>query len=81
MPNQNLNTGKEILSPADKEFENNIRPAVIEEFSGQSQIIENLRIFIKAAKQRNEALDHILFHGLRGWGKQRSAVLLPMSLK
>ena len=69
MPNQNLNTEKEILSPADKEFENNIRPAVIEEFSGQSQIIENLRIFIKAAKLRNEALDHILFHGPPGLGK------------
>jgi Holliday junction DNA helicase RuvB len=69
MSNQNLNTGKEILSPADKEFENNIRPAVIEEFSGQSQIIGNLRIFIKAAKQRNEALDHILFHGPPGLGK------------
>lgn len=69
MPHQNLNTGKEILSPADKEFENNIRPAVIEEFSGQSQIIGNLRIFIKAAKQRNEALDHILFHGPPGLGK------------
>lgn len=69
MPQQNINTGKEILSPADKEFENNIRPAVIEEFSGQSQIIENLRIFIKAAKQRNEALDHILFHGPPGLGK------------
>src|SRR6478672_8074602 len=69
MPQQNINTGKEILSPADKEFENNIRPAVIEEFSGQEQIIENLRIFIKAAKQRNEALDHILFHGPPGLGK------------
>jgi holliday junction DNA helicase RuvB len=69
MPNQNLNTEKEILSPADKEFENNIRPAVIEEFSGQSQIIENLRIFIKAAKLRSEALDHILFHGPPGLGK------------
>ncbi len=69
MSNQNLNTGKEILTPADKEFENNIRPAVIEEFSGQKQIIENLRIFIKAAKQRNEALDHILFHGPPGLGK------------
>jgi Holliday junction DNA helicase RuvB len=69
MPNQNLNTDKQILSPADKEFENNIRPAVIEEFSGQAQIIENLRIFIKAAKMRNEALDHILFHGPPGLGK------------
>jgi Holliday junction DNA helicase RuvB len=69
MLNKNLNSDKEILTPADKEFENNIRPAVIEEFSGQSQIIENLRIFIKAAKQRNEALDHILFHGPPGLGK------------
>ena len=69
MSNQNLNTSKDILTPADKEFENNIRPAVIEEFSGQQQIIENLRIFIKAAKLRNEALDHILFHGPPGLGK------------
>src|SRR6476469_5189219 len=69
MNNQNLNTGKELLTSADKEFENNIRPAVIEEFSGQAQIIENLRIFIKAARQRSEALDHILFHGPPGLGK------------
>jgi len=69
MQNPNLNKEKEILSPSDKEFENNIRPAAIEEFSGQSQIIENLRIFIKAARQREEALDHILFHGPPGLGK------------
>ena len=69
MPNQNLNSEKEQLTPADKEFENNIRPAVIEEFSGQAQIIENLRIFIKAAKLRGEALDHVLFHGPPGLGK------------
>jgi Holliday junction DNA helicase RuvB len=69
MQNQNLNSDKELLTPADKEFENNIRPAIIEEFSGQGQIIENLRIFIKAAKQREESLDHILFHGPPGLGK------------
>ncbi|MDQ6891026.1 MAG: AAA family ATPase, partial [Bacteroidota bacterium] len=69
MPNQNLNKEKEILTPADKEFENNIRPSIIDEFSGQGQIIENLRIFIKAARQREEALDHILFHGPPGLGK------------
>lgn len=69
MSNNNLKTEKEGLSPADKEFENNIRPAIIEEFSGQAQIIENLRIFIKAAKMRGEALDHILFHGPPGLGK------------
>src|SRR5690242_18561393 len=69
MQNQNLNKEKEILTPAEREFENNIRPSVIEEFSGQAQIIENLRIFIKAARQREEALDHILFHGPPGLGK------------
>jgi Holliday junction DNA helicase RuvB len=69
MPNQNLNTDRESMTAADKEFENNIRPAVIEEFSGQAQIIENLRIFIKAAKMRGEALDHVLFHGPPGLGK------------
>ncbi len=69
MSNVNLNTGKDPLTPAEKEFENNIRPAIIEEFSGQGQIIENLKIFIKAAKLRGEALDHILFHGPPGLGK------------
>jgi Holliday junction DNA helicase RuvB len=69
MQNQNLNKEKEILTAAEKEFENKIRPAVIEEFSGQAQIIENLRIFIKAARQRGESLDHILFHGPPGLGK------------
>ena len=69
MSNTNLNTDKDYLTPADKEFENNIRPAVIEEFSGQDQIIDNLKIFIKAAKIRGEALDHVLFHGPPGLGK------------
>ena len=69
MLNKNFNANKELLTPADREFENNIRPAVIEEFVGQGQIIENLKIFIKAAKGRNEALDHILFHGPPGLGK------------
>jgi holliday junction DNA helicase RuvB len=69
MPNPNLNSQKESLNAADKEFENNIRPSVIDDFSGQAQIIENLKIFIKAARIRGEALDHILFHGPPGLGK------------
>lgn len=69
MANPNLNSEKEQLSAADKVFENSIRPAVINEFAGQDQIIENLRIFIKAAKIRGEALDHVLFHGPPGLGK------------
>ncbi|MHA4812263.1 Holliday junction branch migration DNA helicase RuvB [Flavitalea flava] len=69
MQNLNLNKDKEGLSAADKEFENNIRPSVIGDFSGQPQLVENLKIFIKAAKMRGEALDHILFHGPPGLGK------------
>lgn len=65
MANPNLNSGKENVSPAEVEFENNIRPKEIEDFAGQPQLIENLSIFIKAAKLRGEALDHILFHGPR----------------
>lgn len=57
------------MSGADKEFENRIRPAAIEQFTGQQGIIDNLKIFIKAAKLRGEALDHILFHGPPGLGK------------
>jgi Holliday junction DNA helicase RuvB len=69
MGNPNLNSNKEALQSADKEFENNIRPALIQEFSGQGQVIDNISIFIKASKQRGEALDHILFHGPPGLGK------------
>lgn len=57
------------MQSADREFENNIRPAAIDDFSGQSQIIENLTIFIKASRMRMEPLDHILFHGPPGLGK------------
>ena len=69
MPNSNLNSNKDNLTAIDKEFENNIRPSHIEEFAGQAQIIDNLKIFIKAAKLRGEALDHVLFHGPPGLGK------------
>jgi holliday junction DNA helicase RuvB len=69
MSNDNLNNTPENLTPADKEFENTIRPKEIDDFSGQPQLIENLTIFIKAAKLRGEALDHVLFHGPPGLGK------------
>ncbi len=69
MANSNLNSEKAGLSAADAAFENTIRPSQISDFSGQEQIIENLRIFIKAAKIRGEALDHVLFHGPPGLGK------------
>jgi len=66
MSNPNLHTERSQLSAAEKEFENNIRPKEIDEFAGQQQLIENLVIFIKEAKMRGEALDHILFNGPPG---------------
>jgi Holliday junction DNA helicase RuvB len=69
MDNPNLNSAKERLSAADKEFENNIRPREIDDFSGQPQTIENLRIFIKAAKMRGEAWITFFFMVLPAWAK------------
>lgn len=69
MSNPNLSSDKDSLTATDAAFENTIRPGQIDDFSGQDQIIENLRIFIKAAKIRGEALDHVLFHGPPGLGK------------
>ncbi len=69
MQNDSLNSEMNELNPVEKEFENTIRPKEIDDFSGQPQLVENLVIFIKAAKLRGEALDHILFHGPPGLGK------------
>jgi len=60
---------KAALTPQEKDYENTIRPQTIEDFAGQPKLIDNLRIFIKAANMRGEALDHILFHGPPGLGK------------
>jgi len=69
MANPHLLPGEEQMTPAQQEFENNIRPREMAEFSGQQQIIDNLKVFIEAARMRGEALDHILFHGPPGLGK------------
>src|ERR1700749_3450760 len=69
MANPNLNKERVELSIEEKEFENSIRPNEIIDFAGQQQLIDNLIIFIKAAKLRGEALDHVLFHGPPGLGK------------
>ena len=53
----------------DEEFEHVLRPKRFSDFQGQDQIVDNLKIFIEAAKQREEALDHVLLHGPPGLGK------------
>ena len=61
--NKNLDPDKEQLTPAEAEVERALRPKVIDDFMGQPKIVDNLFVFIKAAKQRGEALDHVLLHG------------------
>jgi Holliday junction DNA helicase RuvB len=56
-------------SDKEREMENALRPLCFDDFSGQSKIIENLKVFVKAAKMRGESLDHTLFHGPPGLGK------------
>lgn len=67
--NENLDPSTNRLSSADKEFERAIRPAVFQDFQGQKQVIENIMVFVHAAKARGEALDHVLLHGPPGLGK------------
>lgn len=64
--NPNLNPNKD---PQTQEVEKALRPKALEDFSGQPKIVENLKIFIQAARQRGEALDHVLLHGPPGLGK------------
>jgi len=64
-----LSGNSEQLSPRDKEVEKALRPLSFDDFSGQDKILENLKIFVAAARMRSEALDHVLLHGPPGLGK------------
>ncbi|MGB0886208.1 MAG: Holliday junction branch migration DNA helicase RuvB [Chitinophagales bacterium] len=67
--NENLNPEKHHLNTNDSETEQVLRPKRFEDFKGQPQIMDNLEIFVSAAKMRGEALDHVLLHGPPGLGK------------
>lgn len=67
--NEHFDFRESAFSESEKEFDKQLRPLEFSDFSGQSQIVENLKIFVKAAKMRGEALDHVLLHGPPGLGK------------
>jgi Holliday junction DNA helicase RuvB len=78
--NQNLDPTPEGQLPVDKETERALRPVGFSEFSGQDKVVENLKIFVEAAKQRDEALDHVLLHGPPGLGKTTLANIIANDL-
>ena len=69
MQNPNLDASKQNMSPEEETVDKALRPKLLKDFAGQPKIVENLKIFIEAAKLRGEALDHVLLHGPPGLGK------------
>jgi Holliday junction DNA helicase RuvB len=69
MREEYLKGSKEALSANEKEVDRALRPLSFGDFTGQDKILENLKIFVQAARQRSEALDHVLLHGPPGLGK------------
>jgi len=78
--NENLDPDNANFSPEEVAFEQQLRPLSFSDFTGQDQILENLDIFVRAANQRKEALDHTLFHGPPGLGKTTLAHILANEL-
>lgn len=79
MRNPNLDSDKPN-NPTDKALEKALRPGYLEEFTGQPKLVDNLKVFIQAAKMREEALDHVLLHGPPGLGKTTLSFIIANEL-
>ncbi len=75
-----LQADGESMGSSEKEFEKALRPLSFEDFTGQAKVVENLKIFVEAAKQRTEPLDHVLLHGPPGLGKTTLSFIIANEL-
>lgn len=78
--NENLDPTNNRFNPEELDLEKKLRPLAFDDFAGQDQILDNLKVFVEAANQRAEALDHTLFHGPPGLGKTTLANILANEL-
>jgi len=78
--NENLDPTNSNYNPEELDLEKKLRPLSFDDFTGQEQVLDNLKVFVEAANQRCEALDHTLFHGPPGLGKTTLANILANEL-
>lgn len=76
-----LSADDDSLSPAEKEVERALRPLSFKDFTGQHKVVENIKVFVEAAKRRSEPLDHVLLHGPPGLGKTTLSHIIANELE
>src|SRR5499427_3302517 len=75
-----LKPDSENLNAAEKEVERALRPLSFKDFTGQQKVVDNIKVFVEAARQRGESLDHVLLHGPPGLGKTTLSFIIANEL-
>ncbi|HAG17188.1 MAG TPA: Holliday junction branch migration DNA helicase RuvB [Bacteroidales bacterium] len=78
--NKNLDSSGEFMNAGEKDIEQVLRPGQFANFAGQGKVVENLNIFVNAARRRGEAMDHVLLHGPPGLGKTTLSMIIANEL-